>query len=746
MPIYQPPGDVLCFCSFSTDGTKEMLYTRYNFDFVKYNLDYEVVSKEEPFNSEDKSAIFYDFLTKNASPLYQPDTVKEELKQYFTPITQEIVDYMNRYGYSFHNNYMQMSAPSYAILYPELLKMQFDLYPYTDEELPRVQDFLYNADGKKYCKYNFDFESYSKDFNIWGTKLLVFTDFVVRNYILSNTLIGFYGYGIYIPFERYFINFELDFSEYLEKYSITSIYKNIDKNIYNIDFFKYRDINPDLSHLQSLNDIADHYFTFGQFEFREVPLLKGPTYIVDTILKSICVVMTSGTNASGFLYFNKNISSDNNIYLISCYHVIRNVKDKNVIYAVVKLPTGSVKAAFKFIGCEMYADLMVAIFDPELPYNIANKVDLSQAVPLDINMTQKVLKGDRVFSITNLGAVDDYSYIEGYVVDSGYYGPDNIDRLKLGFPRSYLIDMPILGGVSGTILFHGTKYSDDISGVGIINSAITGNYTICIDGFIAQNLLNNIIIRWSLYGKLYADDLILLNNYIKIGYTKRWLGIDFSYYNDSYSPHVHKALTNYNIMGGVVVNDFIIGWNRREKQFVYDIMKLNDPNAYKINTPLLNTKMYNRFIESSKTPIVITAATLFDGVRSVYEKYKLGRYDNQHTLEILTYGFSQLANLTNNIKQHTSRFLPIYGDIILEYYYFDGITWLKDTETISGNDPSRYNIYTDPMGYIYKQHILEFPIPLLNEMLSYEERVSNLQSGNSGNSETEFEGQASGQP
>jgi hypothetical protein len=43
MPIFQPIGDVLCFCSFSTDGEKKMLYTRYNFDFVKYNLAYNVV-------------------------------------------------------------------------------------------------------------------------------------------------------------------------------------------------------------------------------------------------------------------------------------------------------------------------------------------------------------------------------------------------------------------------------------------------------------------------------------------------------------------------------------------------------------------------------------------------------------------------------------------------------------------------------------------------------------------------------
>lgn len=730
MPIYQPSNDAFSFCSFSTDDSKKMLYTKYNFNFVKYNVDYHIVPTDQPLNPKKKSAIFYDFLIKNTSPLYQPDTVKEELKRYFNPITQKIIDYMNRYGYSIHNNYMHKAAPNYTKLYPELLALQFELYPFTEEELPRVQDFIYNADGKKYSKYNFDFDSYSNDFNIWGSKLLVFTDFVIRNYLLSNTLLILYGYGIYIPFEKYFINYNIEYNDYLQKYSITSIYKNIYKNIYNIDFIKYRDINSDLSHLKTVNDITDHYFTYGQFEFREVPLFPKKSNIVEEILKSVCIVSTNDSTASGFLYRNKNIFNNNDIYLVSCYHVVKDVKDKNIIYAIVNILGKNIKVAFRFIGCEIYADLMVAIYDPTIAFNIANNVDLSQAVFIDFNMTEIIEKGDKVFSVTNLGSLDDYSYIEGYVVDNAYYGPDHIDNLKLGSPRSYLLDLTTQNGVSGSMLFLGDIYSEKILGIGIINSSVKNTYSICIDGFISQNILTNIIGRWEYFSRIYTDDQILLNNYIKTGYTKRWLGVDFSYYNDDYSPKVHKSLTNYNIMGGVVVNDFIIGWNRKEKCFVYDIMELNNPNCFKINTPLLNSNMYNKFISSSKNPIVITAITLFDGVRSVFDKFDLGRYENQHSLEILTYGFTQMANITNNIKQHASTFLSIYGDIILEYYYFDGVTWIKDTEIISGNEQSKYNLYTDPMGYIYKQHNLEFPIPLLTEMEVYEIKVAQVKESN----------------
>lgn len=74
-----------------------MLYTKYNFNFVKYNVDHHIVPTDQPLNPKKKSAIFYDFLIKNASPLYQPDTVKEELKRYFNPITQKIIDYILNY-------------------------------------------------------------------------------------------------------------------------------------------------------------------------------------------------------------------------------------------------------------------------------------------------------------------------------------------------------------------------------------------------------------------------------------------------------------------------------------------------------------------------------------------------------------------------------------------------------------------------------------------------------------------------
>ena len=545
MPIFQPTGDVLCFCSFSTDGEKKMLYTRYNFDFVKYNLAYNVVpdkSSLESLTFDDKFAIFYDFLGKNNCPLYQPDVVNvyngDDLKQYFTPITPEIINYMYKYAYSIHNNYMQLTTPTYGILTPDLLKLQFDLYYFTDEELPRIQDFIYNADGKLYTKFNFDFERYSVDFNIWGSKLLVFTDFVVRNYLLSNTLLGMYGYGIYVPFEKYFFNLidNVEFNNYLQNNSVTSIYKNIPKNIYNIDFWKYRDLNSDLSDKNRVEELSDHYFTYGQFELRQIPIIQKPPDIVDTIIKSICVVATSGTNASGFLYRNHTFSDNENIYLVTCYHVVKNVTDKNIIYAVVKTPLGSIKAAFRFIGCEMYADLMVAIFDPLIPFNKANNIDLSQVVSVDINMTQTVNKGDKVFTIANLGAIDDYSYLEGYIVDNSYYGPDHVDNLQLGLPRSYLIDMPIIEGASGSLLFLGDRYSKEISGIGILNAYINTTFSMCIEGFISQQIINNIIGRWDYFSVKYSNDLVLLNNYIKIGFPKRWLGIDFSYYNDVHSP------------------------------------------------------------------------------------------------------------------------------------------------------------------------------------------------------------------
>ena len=126
--------------------------------------------------------------------------------------------------------------------------------------------------------------------------------------------------------------------------------------------------------------------------------------------------------------------------------------------------------------------------------------------------------------------------------------------------------------------------------------------------------------------------------------------------------------------------------------------------------------MYSRFIYGSKTPIVLKSIQYFDVIISEYNKFYFGKFSNQVSYSIITYGLIQTAakyvsSISNN--QYTNTLVSQYGDIILEYYYFNGLEWILDTEIITGNTFDKYNEYSDNLGYKYLQHNLELPFVLI---------------------------------
>jgi hypothetical protein len=108
--------------------------------------------------NQDKFEIFNDFLTQNNSTFDKPYSVLDNLKKYFFPITQDIIDYVNKYGNSIHDNTMILVKPSSYTTTSELVKNQFLLINYTDDQIIRIQDYFYTTlNNGKFTKYNFDF-------------------------------------------------------------------------------------------------------------------------------------------------------------------------------------------------------------------------------------------------------------------------------------------------------------------------------------------------------------------------------------------------------------------------------------------------------------------------------------------------------------------------------------------------------------------------------------------------------------
>ena len=77
--VMQPDDDYYCFAVFNST-TKQLLYSKYNFDFVSYGSDFSC-------SQLSRNQMFYNFLNRNETDLWKPFSVKSELTKYFTTIT-----------------------------------------------------------------------------------------------------------------------------------------------------------------------------------------------------------------------------------------------------------------------------------------------------------------------------------------------------------------------------------------------------------------------------------------------------------------------------------------------------------------------------------------------------------------------------------------------------------------------------------------------------------------------------------
>ena len=178
--------------------TKELEFCKFNFNFTKYIREFGLINKS-------KLEVFDDFLQRNGWSHYLPTRVKQEFKQYFNPITSSMKTYNEYIGFSIHPGYTNPFNLNSYIPYEILVENQFELSYYTDNQVRRLQDYYFHASNDEiYTKYNFNFDLFSKDFNVYGNNLIVFTDFISRVIYESDTKIGTEGYGNPKSFSKYF--------------------------------------------------------------------------------------------------------------------------------------------------------------------------------------------------------------------------------------------------------------------------------------------------------------------------------------------------------------------------------------------------------------------------------------------------------------------------------------------------------------------------------------------------------------
>lgn len=703
--------------------TFKVKYTKFNFNYEMYKLDFSL-------DSLDKGVVFKHFMNNNGIDYTKTINVKDEYIKYFNDITNEEIEYIETYGFSFHNNYMQIKYPISNVSFLDICRDQFMMIKYTDEEYRKLQDYFYTDEQNNYyTKYNFNFNLYSNEFEVFGNKLVVFTDFIIRCINLSSTAFSTNGYGLTDELKKYFIIDNNNIINYLIKYGVSSDYVNVYKSITNIDFIKYGEINDDISYMNE-TELKEHYSKFGQFEIRDIPFIYDGTDIEEIATKSVGIVYISDKSifriGTGFLY--DDLNGTNNIYLITCYHLINDCSDINTILASFQsldstsyVPV-SITAKFRVIGYDIYADILVAQYDPSLEYNIINNVNLDNFIKIPIDFEYVVSVSEDIYTIGNIDSENTKGLLNGKIIQSEYNG--NTQKFTLPIPDSLLIQLYSTEGLSGAPVFV-RDVNKNLKCIGMINGYIPDleQFTIGINGFIFNVIINNIIKKWAIYSDKYSDDIIKLNYFIKNGLTKIWLGVISSYYNTLTSQNYSPSLINFPYTGGLIIHDFIIGFNYNSKTFVTDPKVLAEQNTFQINTPLLNTNIYKKFINNGKNPIVITSITYMNGIRSEFSKYFIGQYSNQISYSRIMYGILPIGNKKAD-SSYVSDLDYLYQNLIIEYYYYNNREWIFETEIIGGNNEKDYNIYTDSYGSKFHQHKFEFPFTLISYQQSYMQSFS----------------------
>ena len=705
----------LRYFSVYNEITKLLEYSKYTFLFEIYAINFDLENKT-------KVEVFDHFLLQNETDWKKIIYVKTDLTKYFGPMTQEVLDYNDKFAATFYIGSMNLGVPDNYVSENTIIENQWKLVDYGINQTRRLNDYFFTDTNLLYTKYNFNFEKYSTDYHVYGNNLVVFTDFVFRTLQFNDHPTGLYGNSSPGFLGIYFLEIS-NLRDYMSEYGCTSIWKNVTlKNVNNIDYIAYGKLKNLPFTERDL--LMEDYLRWGQFERLEIifnPIEKTSTEIN---LQSICNIYTSETSGTGFLYQSPD-SNDKGTYIVTCAHLIdvSNLDTFRASFNVNQIDPNVLNniAEFRLMGRDLYTDILVGIFDPTLPYNKSNNVNISQYNKLRINDTFIAKQGDEVYTIGAIGYIDNDSYLEGKIMDPKYFG--NFDSKSTCIPPNYLIDMRGVGGISGAPLF---SKNNDKEVIGMLAGKKEDKFLVGLTPFYLDNIVTNIIKNYKFYSILYKDNSVKLSFFIKNGFPKKWLGINAYYFNQKFSKEFSNSLSNFNYLGGVVITDFILGYNWFEDCYIYDTDSLSKEGAVVFNSPLINSKMYKRYIDTSRNPIVMTALSFYDGLTGVYKKISLGKYGSQDGLYNFYYGLTTTGavNTSNFGEGYFNSFARTVSNVIIEYYYYDGLNWIFETEEIGGNSKEWYTTYIDNLGNKFLQNRFELPLFLVPYTKSYVNSLS----------------------
>lgn len=441
---------------------------------------------------------------------------------------------------------------------------------------------------------------------------------------------------------------------------------------------------------------------------------------------SCCTIISGNGVATGFLidvtYISANTTQK---YVVTCAHVISS-EDITTFYAIFQQKNSdktitNIKAQFRIIGYDTYADIMVGLFDPTLQFNMTYSVNLSSIPNVVINnaLLNNVVEGDEVYIIGNYDLETTSSFIKGIVSNDSYTTSFGVLEFECGlFPESLLINVNTRDGMSGSPVWRTDRYGNQFL-VGMLTGTLKHQMAVSNKTDMLYSGINKIVNNYLFYYNKFNGDLTKSRQFMNLGLNKSWLGI----YGEYFHPNLiskYKELSNFDYMGGVVVSKIVLGYDTVKEKFIFSKSEINT-NVIILTTPLLNTQLYKKLNDTNI--VVLKSLSFFNVIKGEYTKIDLGKFLNQTPYSTFTYGYNPTRSgveTTFDFAGNGGNFLLqtilTYPSLSITYSYIGSqqdsngqFIWKDATEIIGGNTSDWYSVVKDGV-YSFLQH--KFGLPL----------------------------------
>jgi hypothetical protein len=421
---------------------------------------------------------------------------------------------------------------------------------------------------------------------------------------------------------------------------------------------------------------------------------------MNPIEDSCCTVICGSNLATGFLVNIPTVENSQK-YVLTCAHVLQS-KNITTFYTLFKQNNidgtiTNIKAQFRIIGYDKFIDVMIGIFDESLPYNTTNNVDISQIHETTVNLNNSVFVEDIVYFAGTYDLTSPINYVQGIVSNPTYTQNFGKTVFENGlFPECMLINAHTRQGMSGGPVWKINELGNQLL-VGMAIGTLFNEMAVVVKMSSIGWFLS--IITSSLINYKHSIQQLQFSN---LSQGKPWLGIISQYYHPILET-TFPNLTIFPYVGGIYVSNVVIGYNTRKHQFVTNKTDVN-LNTIILSNPLEKSNMYAYALKG--IGIVLTS---INGIN-------LGKFPGQRPYSDFTYGFKPTGtqSIPSNFSgKYINSTVNTYDSVVLNYFYFDGQTWIKASETIGSNDASWYT-ECQVGSYFYVQHLFECPLSLIN--------------------------------